>query len=81
MNRGIQKTFILLILFSISVFAQLPDRMNIVLILVDDLGWSDLTCYGSDLHETPNVDRLAEQGYISLMPMQPHLCVHPPGQH
>ncbi|MEZ6052873.1 MAG: sulfatase [Planctomycetaceae bacterium] len=37
-------------------------RPNIVLILVDDLGWADLGCYGADLHETPNIDRLAEQG-------------------
>tara|TARA_R110002049_G_scaffold50370_1_gene142929 strand:+ start:14460 stop:16187 length:1728 start_codon:yes stop_codon:yes gene_type:complete len=37
-------------------------RPNIVLILADDLGWADLACYGSDLHETPNLDRLAQQG-------------------
>ena len=37
-------------------------RPNIVLILADDLGWSDLGCYGADLHETPNLDRLAQQG-------------------
>ncbi len=35
---------------------------NIVLILADDLGWSDLGCYGADLHETPHLDRLAQQG-------------------
>ena len=35
---------------------------NIVLILADDLGWADLGCYGADLHETPNIDRLARQG-------------------
>jgi len=35
---------------------------NIVLLLVDDLGWTALTCYGSDLHETPHLDRLAKQG-------------------
>nr|NIP92505.1 sulfatase-like hydrolase/transferase [Akkermansiaceae bacterium] len=35
---------------------------NIVFILVDDLGWSDLGCYGADLHETPHIDRLASQG-------------------
>jgi len=36
-------------------------RPNIVFILADDLGWSDLGCYGADLHETPNIDRLAKQ--------------------
>ncbi|UCD00231.1 MAG: sulfatase [Phycisphaerales bacterium] len=34
---------------------------NFVFILVDDLGWADVSCYGSDLHETPNIDRLAQQ--------------------
>ncbi len=35
---------------------------NIVLFLADDLGWSDLGCYGADLHETPHLDQLAQQG-------------------
>jgi arylsulfatase A-like enzyme len=35
---------------------------NIVLILADDLGWSDLGCYGADLHETPRLDALAKEG-------------------
>jgi arylsulfatase A len=35
---------------------------NIVFILMDDLGWADLSCYGSKFHETPNMDRLAAEG-------------------
>lgn len=35
---------------------------NVVLIVVDDLGWKDLSCQGSTYYETPNVDALAEQG-------------------
>ncbi len=35
---------------------------NIVLFLVDDLGWSDLHCYGSRFHETPHIDALATNG-------------------
>lgn len=35
---------------------------NVVVILADDLGWSDLDCYGADLHETPNLDKMAKDG-------------------
>ena len=42
--------------------AEPPARPNVVLILADDLGWTDLACYGSDLHETPHLDRLAAEG-------------------
>lgn len=40
--------------------AQAP-RPNIILILVDDMGFSDIGCYGSEI-ETPNIDALAEKG-------------------
>jgi arylsulfatase A-like enzyme len=35
---------------------------NIVFILIDDLGWRDLGCYGSGFYETPRLDRLAAEG-------------------
>lgn len=35
---------------------------NIVVILADDLGWRDLGCMGSTFYETPNLERLAEEG-------------------
>ena len=35
---------------------------NIVFFMVDDLGWSDIGVFGSTFYETPNIDRLAEQG-------------------
>ena len=37
-------------------------RPNIVFILVDDLGWIDVGCFGSTFYETPNIDRLAAEG-------------------
>ena len=37
-------------------------KPNFVFILMDDLGWMDLSCYGSRFYETPNIDRLATQG-------------------
>lgn len=38
------------------------DKTNIILINVDDLGWVDLSCYGSRYYETPNIDTLAARG-------------------
>ncbi len=43
-----------------NVTAQ--NRNNIVLFLIDDLGWSDLGCQGSTYYQTPNIDALANQG-------------------
>ncbi len=37
-------------------------RPNIILILIDDLGWRDLTCFGSSFYETPHLDRMAREG-------------------
>ncbi|QEG24965.1 sulfatase [Mariniblastus fucicola] len=39
-----------------------PEHTNFVFFLVDDLGWADLGCFGSEFHETPNIDRLASTG-------------------
>jgi arylsulfatase A len=35
---------------------------NIILILIDDMGWRDLGCTGSDFHRTPHIDQLARDG-------------------
>jgi arylsulfatase A len=66
---GIAARAILLAVFALGAIASFgaiceaqTRRPNIVLILADDLGWSDLGCYGADLHETPHLDRLAQQG-------------------
>jgi arylsulfatase A-like enzyme len=44
--------------------SDLPDGRppNIVFFLIDDMGWTDLGCFGSDLYETPHIDTLAAQG-------------------
>jgi len=39
-------------------------RPNIIFILVDDLGYTDLGCYGSKFYETPNIDRLSKEGVL-----------------
>jgi arylsulfatase A-like enzyme len=38
------------------------ERSNVVFLLVDDSGWTDIGCFGSDLYQTPNIDRLASAG-------------------
>jgi arylsulfatase A-like enzyme len=46
----------------LSITARAANQPNIILILADDLGYTDVACYGSKYYETPNIDRLAEQG-------------------
>ena len=42
--------------------AQPPQRPNIVMIIMDDLGYGDLGSYGAPDAKTPNIDRLAREG-------------------
>jgi arylsulfatase A-like enzyme len=39
-----------------------PSKPNVIFILADDLGYTDVACYGSKYYETPNIDRMAQQG-------------------
>ena len=48
---------VLAVLFSGS--CKSDEDPNIIFILVDDLGWKDLGCYGSEFYDTPNLDKLA----------------------
>lgn len=50
-----------LLFFAFVPFTIAASRPNIVIILVDDMGYSDIGCYGSEI-ETPNIDRLAAHG-------------------
>ncbi|PQO25085.1 arylsulfatase [Blastopirellula marina] len=56
--------FCLLVSSCLVTTAQAAEakRPNFVFFLVDDLGWADLSCYGSTFHETPNIDALAASG-------------------
>lgn len=38
------------------------ERPNVVFFLIDDLGWADVGCFGSQYYQTPNIDRLAAEG-------------------
>lgn len=45
-----------------STFCAAADHPNIVLVFIDDMGWSDFSCFGNDDAKTPNIDQLAEEG-------------------
>lgn len=42
--------------------ARAAEHRNVVLILADDLGWGDLSCYGHPRFQSPNLDRMAAEG-------------------
>ena len=59
----LQQTRLLAIaLVALLGLAAKAGQTNVVLILIDDMGWRDLGCYGSDFYHTPNIDRLAAEG-------------------
>jgi arylsulfatase len=64
MIRNKVLSFSLLILTMLVLSCQdVSDRLpNIVIIFIDDQGYSDLGCYGAEGYETPNIDRMAEEG-------------------
>lgn len=71
-NRLIMRAkWIIRVLFFVIASVFLPgcadqkiEKMNVILFLVDDMGWTDLGCYGSTFYETPNIDQFAEEGVL-----------------
>jgi len=58
--KTILRSLLALCILTASAFsAPANAKPNILIILADDMGWADAGCYGADLHETPNIDRLA----------------------
>jgi arylsulfatase A-like enzyme len=62
MKRTLALTFVLAGLAWSANVLSAADKPNIVFILVDDLGWRDLSNEGSTFYESPNVDRIAREG-------------------
>ena len=48
----------------LAVNTHAATKPNIVFILADDMGYGDLGCYGAERIDTPNIDRLAEEGIL-----------------
>lgn len=55
---------ILLVLFFDFYLVHAKSKPNVVLILIDDLGWTDLSVMGSKYYQSPNVDKLADDGVL-----------------
>lgn len=74
-----------LVVANVSAFAA--EKLNVVFILADDLGWGELGCYGQTKIPTPNLDRLAAQGtrftrhYSGAPVCAPSRCVLMTGKH
>ena len=50
------------LLVSMALAAPAADPLNVIVLLVDDLGWMDVGVQGSDFYKTPNIDKLAATG-------------------
>ena len=55
-------SFLMLFTLIYSCKKESLEKPNIVLIVADDLGWSDLSYMGSKYYETPNIDKLSKSG-------------------
>lgn len=52
------------LLFLVASLGSAAEEPNIVFLLVDDLGLGDFGPYGAEFYETPNIDKLAEEGMV-----------------
>ncbi len=71
MKKG---NIILPLLTACSMQAIAQDKPNVIVVYIDDMGYSDLSCYGGDYTETANIDKIAAEGikfnqYYSACPI------------
>jgi arylsulfatase A-like enzyme len=62
MSRGALIVIGALLVAAVRSNGEQTPATNIIFISVDDLGYGDLSCYGNEYHQTPNLDRLAGEG-------------------
>lgn len=62
--KRLPQTLLGFLFFTLTTLHAQEPPPNIILFLVDDLGWRDLGCMGSRYYETPNIDRLAAEGVL-----------------
>lgn len=77
----------LMMLLTAATCAAEPRRPNIVVVLIDDLGWGDFSCFGNRDAQTPQIDRLAAEGqrftqfYVNSPICSPSRCALVTGQY
>jgi len=77
----------LLTLFELVMLGPAAEKPNIIFLMVDDMGYGDLGCYGQKKIKTPNIDRMAEEGlkftdcYCGSAVCGPTRCVLMTGLH
>ena len=65
MHSKINFSYSLIVVYIFLISCQKSRELlppNVVMIIADDLGWSQIGCYGSSFYKTPNIDQLAESG-------------------
>ena len=76
-NIALGLVFGMLFTLQSSAIQHSRKKKNVVFILVDDLGWKDLACYGSNFYESPNIDRLAAKGNLFTSAYTPNPVCSP----
>jgi arylsulfatase A-like enzyme len=73
--------FVWSMLFAMSLTTSAAaDQPNVIVLLMDDFGWGDPSCYGNKMVQTPNMDRMAKegvrftQGYVASPICSPSRC-------
>ena len=56
------RSLLLAILLGLACPALAAQRPNVIMLLIDDMGWGDLSCFGNTEAKTPNIDRMAAEG-------------------
>ncbi len=70
-----------------ACLASLHAKPNIVVVLIDDMGWGDFSCFGNTEAKTPNIDRMAAEGirfqqfYVNSSICSPSRCALTTGQY
>ena len=96
MHHYTSRRFVLALLTTVGIiaaagdgplFAAAPSRPNVILVLIDDMGWGDFSCFGNREAKTPHVDRLAAEGlrfsqfYVNAPICSPSRCALVTGQY